>query len=74
MSYRYQLLDHHFNVLATSTRAEGPGAARSIRKMSKEMADQREEGAAGEREACRDQIKESDKDEVEGRVGGCFWK
>ncbi|XP_032497871.1 seipin isoform X1 [Phocoena sinus] len=63
MSYRYQLLDHHFNVLATSTRAEGPGAARSIRKMSKEMADQREEGAAGEREACRDQIKESDKDE-----------
>ncbi|XP_026945662.1 seipin isoform X11 [Sagmatias obliquidens] len=63
MSYRYQLLDHHFNVLATSTRAEDPGAARSIRKMSKEMADQREEGAAGERVACRDQIKESDKDE-----------
>ncbi|XP_022447441.1 seipin isoform X3 [Delphinapterus leucas] len=63
MSYRYQLLDHHFNVLATSTRAEDPGAARSIRKISKEMADQREEGAAGEREACRDQIKESDKDE-----------
>ncbi|XP_059959400.1 seipin isoform X4 [Mesoplodon densirostris] len=31
--------------------------------MSKEMADQREEGAAGEREACRDQVKESDKDE-----------
>ncbi|XP_023988993.1 seipin isoform X6 [Physeter macrocephalus] len=30
--------------------------------MSKEMADQRE-GAAGEKEACRDQIKESDKDE-----------
>nr|XP_030689733.1 seipin isoform X6 [Globicephala melas] len=63
MSYRYQLLDHHFNVLATSTRAEDPGAARSIRKMSKEMADQREEGAAGERVACRDQIKESDKDQ-----------
>ncbi|XP_036715894.1 seipin isoform X4 [Balaenoptera musculus] len=31
--------------------------------MSKEMADRREEGAAGGKEACRDQIKESDKDE-----------
>ena len=30
--------------------------------MSEEMADQREE--AGEKEACRDQIKESDKEEV----------
>ena len=28
------------------------------------MADQREEGEAGEKEACRDQIKESDKEEV----------
>uniref|UniRef100_A0A8C6DKB3 Seipin n=1 Tax=Moschus moschiferus TaxID=68415 RepID=A0A8C6DKB3_MOSMO len=31
--------------------------------MSEEMADQREEGEAGEKEACRDQIKESDKEE-----------
>nr|XP_031546646.1 seipin isoform X2 [Vicugna pacos] len=31
--------------------------------MSKEMADQREEGEAGGKETCRDQIKESDKEE-----------
>lgn len=42
--------------------------------MSKEMAHQ-SEGEAGEKEACGNQIKESDKDEVGGivgRVSGCF--
>lgn len=42
--------------------------------MSKEMADQKE---AGGKEAYRDQIKESDKEEVGGivgRVSGGFWE
>lgn len=51
------------------TGVENLGAARSIRKMSKEMADQKE-GEAKEKEVCRDQIKESDKEEVgESSVG-----
>lgn len=56
------------------TRVEDPGTARYIRNMSKEMAHQ-SEGEAGEKEACGNQIKESDKDEVGGivgRVSGCF--
>ena len=55
-------------------RAQDPGAARYFGKMSKEMADQREE--CGGKEARRDQIKESDKEEVGcivGRVRGFFF-
>lgn len=47
------------------TQVQDLGAARYIRKMSKEMADQKE---AGGREACRAQTKELDKEEV-GALG-----